>query len=148
MEIRKSGYLILAVCGLGALGFFGAPQVLAVPDEKHSQYEFMGSLLLLLGFGLLLWILHHKRRAAHDDWLFQNGIPGTATIVDEDLGGSSDDLVWVKLSLEVEVPPYEPRLVPQRRVYMPYYVSMWMLPGMTLQVYANPKDPEDFILVF
>jgi hypothetical protein len=146
VEVRKTGYLVLAICWLGGLAMVAVP--LLSSGESPGTPVFLGTLLLLVGCGLLLSTLRHKRRAAHDDWLFQNGIPGTATIVDDDLVGTSGDLVWVTLELELEVPPYERRLVTKKRVYMPYYVSLWMLPGHTMQVYANPKDPEDFILVF
>lgn len=147
MEVRRSGYLFLALFGLTGLGLLAAPTVFAVPDEKHSGYLFWGSVLLLLGCGLLVWVLHHKRRAARHDWIFRNGIPGTATVLDDEVKGGYEDVTSLKLWLEVEVPPYEPRQVVRRREYMPDYVAMWVEPGRTIPVYANPKDPEDFILV-
>jgi hypothetical protein len=147
MEIRRSGYVLLAICGLGGLAFLSAVSGLATPDWEHAGYVVWGGILFALGCGLSLWAWRHKRRAAHRDRVFRNGIPGTATVVDARASGGYEGVAGMRLWLEVEVPPYGPRLVTRRREYMPDYVAAWMEPGWKIPVYANPKDPEDFVLV-
>ncbi|MBK5219908.1 MAG: hypothetical protein JJE35_08995 [Thermoleophilia bacterium] len=108
----------------------------------------IGCLTVIVAAGLAWYARHAQAKAAHQDWIFQNGIRGTATILD--VGNSHttvNEMPLMKLKLDLDIPGLGRSEVSRREV-MPVFTANRMDPGLVLPAYANPKDPGDFILVW
>jgi hypothetical protein len=53
-----------------------------------------------------------------------------------------NEMPLMKLKLELDLPGVG------RREVMPVFTANRMQPGLVLPAYANPEDPDDFILVW
>ena len=98
--------------------------------------------------GLGFYARHAKRKAAHNDWIFRNGIRGSATVVA--VGNSHttvNEMPLMKLQLQLDFPGAGSREVSRREV-MPVFTANRMQAGLVLPAYANPRNPAEFILVW
>ena len=96
---------------------------------------------------MVVYIRREKKRAVHNDWIFNQGLRGRATVVEASSGGTMNEMPIMNLVLDLEVPGQEARRA-NRTETMPVFTATRMVPGMVLPVYVSPEDPSDFILVW
>ncbi|MGN6202650.1 MAG: hypothetical protein ACTHNY_09620 [Solirubrobacterales bacterium] len=147
MQLNKIGIGVIAFFGLGGLAIAIVPFVLPIPAEVAIVLAPLGIIWALVAFGLGLYARHSQRKAAHQDWVFQQGIRGTATVLDAGSSAKVNEMPLMSLRLELELPGTGRREVKRREV-MPVFAALRMRPGLKLPVYVNPEDAEDFILVW
>ena len=107
-----------------------------------------GAIFVLVAAGLVLYARHAKAKAAHQDWIFRNGLEGSATILE--VGNSHttvNEMPLVKLKLDLDFPGAGRREATRREV-MPVFTANRMAAGLVLPAYANPENPAEFILVW
>ena len=88
-----------------------------------------------------------EAKAAHQDWIFQNGIKGRATILEVGSHATVNEMPVMKLKLDLDIPGVGRSEVSRREV-MPVFTAHRMEAGLVLPAYANPQDPADFVLVW
>ncbi len=148
MQINRTGYFLIALFGLLGLALCVGPALFGADLETSLIIASTGGIFVLVAVGLGLYSRHTERKAAHQDWIFRNGIKGTATIVG--VGNSHttvNEMPLIKLKLDVDIPGVG-RTEFTRREVMPVFSANQMREGLVLPVYANPKEPGDFILVW
>lgn len=118
-----------------------------MPAEAVLTFVLLGGIWALVALGLVLYALQQRRKAAHNDWIFQQGLRGTATVLSAGSNATVNEMPLMSLRLGLEVPGFAAREV-KRREIMPVFAARRMQPGLTLPVYVNPKDESDFILVW
>ncbi|HEX6152425.1 MAG TPA: hypothetical protein VFZ19_02780, partial [Solirubrobacterales bacterium] len=95
-----------------------------------------------------LWYARRQRqKAARNEWIFKQGLRGTATVLHASSHATVNEMPLMSLRLDLEVPGHGTREV-KRREIMPVFAANRMQPGLTLPVYVNPGDPSEFILVW
>jgi len=147
MQLNKVGIGVIAFFGLGGLALAIAPFLLPIPTEVAIVLAPLGVIWALVAFGLGLYARHSQRKADHQDWVFQQGIRGTATVLDAGSSAKVNEMPLMSLRLELEVPGSAKREV-KRREIMPVFAAARMQPGLRLPVYVNPGDADDFVLVW
>lgn len=147
MQLNKVGIGLIAFFGLGGLVVAVAPLFIPMPAEAVLTLVLLGGIWAVVALGLLLYARHQKRRAAHNDWIFQQGLRGTARVLYAGSHATVNEMPLMSLRLDLEVPGFPTREV-KRREIMPVFAASRMEPGLTLPVYVNPQDEEDFILVW
>lgn len=148
MQINRTGYFLIALFGGLGLAMCVGPALFGANLETSLIVASTGGIFVLVAFGLGLYARHAKRKAAHQDWIFRNGIKGSATIVA--VGNSHttvNEMPLVKLTLALDVPGVGSREVSRREV-MPVFTATRMEAGLVLPAYANPENPAEFILVW
>jgi hypothetical protein len=143
MQLNRTGIGLIAFFGLIGLGMVLAP----IPGEAGWILKSIGVIWFLVAGGLYLFARGQKRKAAHQDWVFQNGIRGRATVVKAGSNATVNEMPLMKLTLDLDVPGQNRRQISKRQV-MPVFVAMRMEPGIVLPVYVNPQDPDDLVLVW
>jgi hypothetical protein len=148
MQINRTGYFLIALfAGLG-LAMCVVPALFGADLETAAIVGSTGAIFVLTAAGLGLYARHAQRKAAHQDWIFRNGIKGSATILR--VGNSNttvNEMPLVKLKLELDFPGLGRREVSRREV-MPVFTAARMEDGLVLPAYANPENPAEFILVW
>ena len=81
MQLNKVGIGLIAFFGLGGLVVAVAPLFIPMPAEAVLTLVLLGGIWAVVALGLLLYARHQKRRAAHNDWIFQQGLRGTARVL-------------------------------------------------------------------
>jgi hypothetical protein len=147
MQLNKVGISLIAFFGLGGAAFAVVPFLIGVPGEIAGIFASVGVIWVLVAAGLLWYARRQQRKAAHQDWIFKQGLRGTAKILYASSHAKVNEMPLMSLRLDLEVPGSEPREV-KRREIMPVFAAARMHPGLTLPVYVNPEDPSDFILVW
>jgi len=147
MQLNKVGIGLIAFFGLGGLAIAALPLVISIPAEAALTLVLLGGIWAIVAFGLVLYARHQQRKAAHNDWIFQQGIRGTAKVLYAGSSATVNEMPLMSLRLDLEVPGHETREV-KRREIMPVFAARRMEPGLTLPVHVNPNDPTDFILVW
>jgi hypothetical protein len=147
MQLNKVGIGVIAFFGLGGLAIAVLPFLLPVPTEVAIVLAPLGVIWALVAFGLGLYARHSQRKAAHQDRIFQQGIRGTATVLDAGSSAKVNEMPLMSLRLELELPGSAKREV-RRREIMPVFAALRMQPGLRLPVYVNPEDADDYILVW
>jgi len=148
MQINRTGIWLIGFFGLLGLAMCVGTLLAGVDAEASLILASTGAIFVLTAAGLGWYARHSQRKAAHQDWIFQNGIRGTATIVE--VGNSHttvNEMPLMKLTLALDIPGVGRSEVTRREV-MPIFTANRMDAGLTLPAYANPKDPADFILVW
>jgi hypothetical protein len=148
MQINRTGYFLIVLFGVLGLAMCIGPALFGANLETSLIIASTGGIFVLVAVGLGLYSRHTERKAAHQDWIFRNGIKGTATIVD--VGNSHttvNEMPLMKLKLDVDIPGVG-RTEFTRREVMPVFSANQMREGLVLPVYSNPKEPGDFILVW
>lgn len=143
MQVNRVGIVLMAFFGLIGLAMVAAP----IPGEAGWILKSIGVIWFAVAGGLYLFARGQKRKAAHQDWVFQNGIRGRATVVKAGSSATVNEMPLMKLKLDLDVPGQDRRQVSRRQV-MPVFVALRMEPGIVLPVYVNPQDPDDLVLVW
>ncbi|HYH54276.1 MAG TPA: hypothetical protein VD761_09110 [Solirubrobacterales bacterium] len=147
MQLNRVGIGLIAFFGLAGAAFALVPILIGVPGEVAAILASIGVIWVLVAAGLFWYARRQERKAAHNDWIFQNGIRGTATVLDAGSHATVNEMPLMSLRLDLEVPGFKTREV-KRREIMPVFAARRMEPGLTLPVHVNPKDPDDFVLVW
>ena len=148
MQINRTGYFLIALFGVLGLAMCIGPPLFGANLETSLIVASTGAIFVLVAVGLGLYARHAKRKAAHQDWIFRNGIKGSATIVE--VGNSHttvNEMPLMKLKLALDIPGVGRSEVSRREV-MPVFTANRMEEGLVLPAYANPEDPSEFILVW
>jgi hypothetical protein len=148
MQINRTGIWLIGFFGLLGLAMCVGPALAGADAETSLIVASTGAIFVLVAAGLGLYARHAKAKAAHQDWIFQTGIKGSATILE--VGNSHttvNEMPLMKLKLELDVPGVGRSQVSRREV-MPVFTANRMDAGLILPAYANPQDPGDFILVW
>jgi hypothetical protein len=147
MQLNKVGISLIAFFGLAGAAFALVPILIGVPWEVAGILASIGVIWVLVAAGIFWYAKRQKRKAAHQDWIFQQGLRGTATVLSAGSHATVNEMPLMSLRLDLEVPGSGTREV-KRREIMPVFAASRMQPGLTLPVYVNPQDPDDFILVW
>ena len=147
MQLNRVGIGLIAFFGLAGAAFAVVPIVIGVPGEVAGILASLGAIWVLVAAGLLWYARRQEKKAAHNDWIFRQGIRGTATVLDAGSHATVNEMPLMSLRLDLEVPGFETREVKRREV-MPVFAARRMAPGLTLPVYVNPQDPDEFVLVW
>ena len=143
MQVNKVGIFLIALFGGLGLAFLVAP----IGGEAGGILKLMGAIWLGVAVFLVVYLRREKRKAEHNDWIFQQGMKGKATVVEASSSGTLNEMPIMSLVLDVEVPG-QGRSRRARRETMPVFAATRMQPGTVLPVYVNPGDPSDYILVW
>lgn len=147
MQLNRVGIGLIAFFGLAGAAFAVVPILIGVPWSVAGILASVGVIWVLVAAGLAWYAQRQKKKAAHNDWIFQQGLRGTATVLYAGSHATVNEMPLMSLRLDLEVPGHGTREV-KRREIMPVFAARRMEPGLTLPAYVNPKDPDDFILVW
>lgn len=147
MQLNRTGIGLIAFFGLGGLAVAIAPLFLGMPAEAAFTLVLLGGIWALVAFGLVLYARRQNRKAARNDWIFRQGLRGTATVLDAGSSATVNEMPLMSLRLSVDVPGHGTQEV-KRREIMPVFAARRMEPGLVLPVFANPQDPGEFVLVW
>lgn len=147
MQINRTGIWLIGFFGVAGLAMCLVPLALGAGAEVALIVGSTGAIWFLVAMGLVWYARHSQQKAAHQDWIFQNGIRGTATVIEAGSHTTVNELPLMKLKLELDIPGTNLRDATRREV-MPVFTANRMEKGLVLPAYANPEDPGDFILVW
>lgn len=147
MQLNKVGISLIAFFGLAGAAFAIVPILVGAPGEVAAILASIGVIWVLAAAGLYWYARRQEKKAAHDDWIFRQGLRGTATVLSAGSSATVNEMPLMSLRLDVDVPGQGRREV-KRREIMPVFAATRMEPGLVLPVYANPKDPSEFVLVW
>ena len=147
MQLNRVGIGLIAFFGLAGAAFAIVPILIGIPLGVAGILASVGVIWVLVALGLLLYARHQQRKAAHNDWIFQQGLRGTATVLHAGSRATVNEMPLMSLRLDLDVPGHGTREV-KRREIMPVFAARRMEPGLTLPVYVNPQDPSEFVLVW
>lgn len=147
MQLNKVGIGLIAFFGLAGAAFAIVPILAGAPAEVAGILASIGVIWVLVAGGLLWYAKHQERKAAHNDWVFRQGLRGTATVLRAGTSAEVNEMPLMSLRLQLEVPGQGTREV-KRREIMPVFAASRMEPGLVLPAYVNPEDPDDFVLVW
>ena len=147
MQMNRVGVGLIAFFMIAGLAMFLVPLVLGAPFMLVGILGSIGVIWVIVAAGLLLYSKHQEKKAAHQDWVFKNGIRGRATILDSSSHAEVNEMPVMKLKLELDVPGLGSREVSKREI-MPVFAAHRMQPGLVLPVHVNPEDQDDFVLVW
>ncbi|HSS33158.1 MAG TPA: hypothetical protein VLL27_07745 [Solirubrobacterales bacterium] len=147
MSLNRTGIGLIAFFLLAGLALAVGPLLAGVDGQAAGILASIGLIWVVVALGLAWFARRQDRKAAHQDWVFQNGIRGTATVLDAGSNTTVNEMPLMKLKLELDLPGVGTREVSRREV-MPVFTANRMQPGLVLPAYANPKEPDDFVLVW
>jgi hypothetical protein len=147
MQLNKVGISLIAFFGLAGAAFAIVPILAGAPGEVAGILASIGVIWVLVAGGLLWYARHQKQKAAHNDWIFRQGLSGTATVLSAGSSAQVNEMPLMSLRLELDVPGHGTREV-KRREIMPVFAASRMEAGLVLPVYVNPQDPGEFVLVW
>ena len=147
MQINRVGIVLLLFFAIFGAAFVAVPVALGADAMITAILASIGVIWVLVAGGLALYARRERHKAAHQDWVFRNGIKGTATIVKAGSHATVNDMPLMKLTLDLDVPGVGSNQVSRREV-MPVFTANRMRPSLVLTAYFNPEDPADFILVW
>jgi hypothetical protein len=147
MQLNRTGIGLIAFFGLAGAAFAIVPILAGVPGEVAGILASIGVIWVLVAGGLLWYARRQERKAAHQDWVFQQGLRGTATVLAASSHAEVNEMPLMSLRLDLAVPGFGTREV-KRREIMPVFAASRMEPGLVLPVYVNPEDADDFVLVW
>lgn len=147
MPLNRVGIGLIAFFGLAGAAFAIVPILAGVPGEVALILASVGVIWVLVAGGLLWYARHQQRKAAHQDWVFRQGLRGTATVLAASSSAEVNEMPLMSLRLELDLPGFGRREA-KRREIMPVFAASRMQPGLVLPVYVNPDDADDFVLVW
>jgi hypothetical protein len=147
MQVNRVGIGLIGFFLLAGLGLVVVPTLFGASGEVAAIVGLTGAIWIVVALGLVLYSRRQKKKGAHQDWVFQNGIRGRATVVDVSSHAEVNGMPLIKLKLELDVPGQGARRA-QRREIMPVFSARRMEEGLVLPVYVNPQDADDFVLVW
>ena len=141
MQINRTGYFLLALFGLGGVGF-------TILEFTVLPFPILlGPIWMIVAAGLGVYAIQQARKGRHDRNLFETGIKGRGTLVSASSGMVINEQPVMTLELDLEVAGQAPRRV-KRRLIVSNFAAGLMRPGTVLPVYVNPQDPEDVLVVW
>jgi hypothetical protein len=147
MQLNRVGIGLIAFFGLAGAAIAIVPILIGVPGEVAGILASIGVIWVLVAGGLLWYAKRQERKAVHQDWVFRQGLRGTATVLAASSHAEVNEMPLMSLRLDLEVPGFGSREV-KRREIMPVFAANRMEPGLVLPVYVNPEDGDDFVLVW
>jgi hypothetical protein len=147
MQLNKVGISLIAFFGLAGAAFAIVPILAGAPGQVAGIFASIGVIWVLVALGLLWYARRQKHKAVHDDWIFRQGLRGTATVLSAGSSATVNEMPLMSLRLELDVPGQGTRET-KRREIMPVFAASRMEPGLVLPVYVNPQDPSEFVLVW
>lgn len=147
MQLNKVGISLIAFFGLAGGAFAIVPILVGAPGEIAGILASIGVIWVLVAAGLYWYARRQKEKAAHNDWIFSQGLRGTATVLSAGSSAEVNEMPLMSLRLELDVPGHGAREV-KRREIMPVFAASRMEAGLVLSVYVNPQDPGEFVLVW
>ncbi|HEX6601986.1 MAG TPA: hypothetical protein VF030_05040, partial [Solirubrobacterales bacterium] len=133
MQLNKVGIFLIAFFGLAGAAFAIVPILIGIPWSVAGILASVGVIWVLVALGLLWYARRQQKKAAHNDWIFQQGIRGTARVLYAGSNATVNEMPLMSLRLDLEVPGHETREV-KRREIMPVFAARRMEPGLTLPV--------------
>lgn len=146
MSLNRTGIGLIGFFLLAGLALVVVPLLLGA-GEVAAILASIGLIWVAVALGLVWFARRQDRKAAHQDWVFHNGVRGTATVLDAGSNATVNEMPLVKLKLELDIPGVGRSEVSRREV-MPVFTANRMQKGLVLPAYANPQDPNDFVLVW
>ena len=144
MRLNRLGAKLIAVFAVVGLLMIA----LAIAGAPGAIVWWIMGIAYLLGALISIWIAVRARmRARHRRRLAANGLRGRVTIVEASTEMSINEQPVFDLVVDVEMPGQEPRQV-ERRLIVGSFAARRMRPGMVLPAYADPKDPDDLLIVW
>jgi len=147
MQLNKVGISLIAFFGLAGAAFAVVPILAGATGEVAGILASIGVIWVLVAGGLLWYAKRQERKAARNDWIFRQGLRGTATVLAAGSSAEVNEMPLMSLRLELDVPGHGTSEV-KRREIMPVFAASRMEPGLVLPVYVNPQDPGEFVLVW
>lgn len=147
MQINRTGVFLIAFFGIAGLALCIVPVALGASAEVALIVASTGFIWFLVAMGLVWYALRSNKKAAHNEWIFKNGIKGSATVLHAGSNATVNEMPLMKLRLDLDIPGVGVREVKKREV-MPVFIANRMEPGLVLPAYANPENPDEFILVW
>jgi hypothetical protein len=147
MQINRTGIFLIGFFGIAGLALCIVPVALGASAEVALIIASTGFIWFLVAMGLVWYGLRSGKKAVHNEWIFKNGIKGTATVLDAGSNATVNEMPLMKLKLKLDIPGVGVREVKRREV-MPVFTANQMESGLVLPAYANPENPEEFILVW
>jgi len=147
MQINRIGIGLIAGFLVAGAALVAIPLALGVPGQVAAILALIGVIWVIVALGLSFFARGQKRKAAHQDWVFANGIKGAATVVKASSHAKVNELPLMSLTLDLAVPGMADRQV-KRRVLMSVFAANRVEPGLVLPVHVNPEDPDDLVLVW
>lgn len=147
MQLNKVGISLIAFFGLAGAAFAIVPILAGAPAEVAGILTSIGVIWVLVAGGLLWYARRQEKKAARNDWIFRQGLRGTATVLTAHSSAEVNEMPLMSLRLELQVPGHGTSEV-KRREIMPVFAASRMEPGLVLPVYVNPRDPGEFVLVW
>jgi hypothetical protein len=147
MQLNRVGIGLIAFFGLIGAALAVVPILVGAPGEVAGILASIGVIWVLVAAGLCWYARRQNRKAARNDWIFRQGLRGTATVLSAGSSATVNEMPLMSLRLDLDVPGQGRREV-KRREIMPVFAATRMEPGLVLPVYANPKDPSEFVLVW
>jgi hypothetical protein len=147
MQLNKTGIGLIAFFGIAGAAFAVVPIVIGARGQVTGILASLGAIWVIVALGLLMYARRQKRKAARNDWIFRQGLRGTATVLSAGSHAEVNEMPLMSLRLELDVPGQGTQEV-KRREIMPVFTAARMEPGLVLPVYANPQDPGEFVLVW
>ena len=115
MQLNRTGIGLIAFFGLAGAAFAIVPILAGVPGEVAAILASIGVIWVLVAGGLLWYARRQKRKAAHQDWVFQQGLRGTATVLAASSHAEVNEMPLMSLRLDLAVPGLGTREVKRRR---------------------------------
>ena len=143
MQVNRVGIFLMALFGGLGIAFLVVP----VGGEAGGILKLLGAIWLAVAVFLVIFMRREKKKAAHNDWIFRQGMKGRATVVSASSHGTMNEMPIMSLVLDVEVPG-QGRSRRSRSETMPVFAATRMQPGTVLPVYVNPSDPAEYIHVW
>lgn len=147
MQLNRVGIGLIAFFGLAGAALAIVPLLAGAPGEVAGILASIGVIWVLVAGGLLWYARRQQRKAAQQDWVFRQGLRGTATVLAASSHAEVNEMPLMSLRLELDLPGFGTREA-KRREIMPVFAARRMEAGLVLPVYVNPDDPEDFVLVW
>jgi len=147
MQINRTGVFLIGFFGIAGLALCVVPLLLGADAETALIVGSTGIIWFLVAMGLVWYALRSNKKAAHNDWIFRNGIKGSATVLYAGSNATVNEMPLMKLRLDLDIPGVGVREVSKRET-MPVFIANRMEPGLVLPAYANPQNPDEFILVW
>ncbi len=147
MQINRLGVGLIAFFLAAGLALVAIPVAAGAPGQLSAILALIGAIWMIVALGLGLLARHQRRKAAHQDWVFANGVKGTATVVKASSHAEVNGMPLISMTLDLNLPGMAERRV-KRRLVMSVFAANRVEPGLVLPVHVNPEDPDDLVLVW
>jgi high-affinity Fe2+/Pb2+ permease len=108
MQLNKVGISLIAFFGLAGAAFAIAPILAGAPGEVAGILASIGVIWVLVAAGLLWYARRQKEKAARNEWIFRQGLRGTATVLAAGSSAEVNEMPLMSLRLQLAVPGHGP----------------------------------------